>query len=188
MDLSALAGFVEKFQTLIAGTIAIIAAGIAYLGSLRQARAVLEAESQRAAEHRRAVAGALWAELASIGRRLFADSQRLLSTKVRDGRMLELTQLDLSVFNANLPSIGRLPPDDAFMVTNIYKIIIDINQRYANISASSGIDDQVANSMGQYLGAILEQIRVTLRGTRSTAGMPEDRAAAAMAPWTPVVR
>ena len=127
MNWGVLFAHIEKYQTLIAGALAIVAACIAYMGALRQARAVLEAERQRAAEHRRAVAGALWAELANLGARLFADSQRLVATRVRDGRMLGLSPLDLSVFSADPSAVGNLPPDDALMVTQIYKLIIDLN-------------------------------------------------------------
>lgn len=135
-----------------------------------------------------ALAGALWAELCHVGARLFADSQRLISTPVRDGRKLGLTPIDLSVFMANLSSLRKLPPDDALMVTTLYKLLLDLNRRFAQVSASPGIDDNWASSTGQYLEEIIGQIRVTLRRLRSTAGMPEDKATAAMAPWTPVVR
>jgi hypothetical protein len=158
------------------------------LVQFRQARAVLEAERQRALEQRRAVAAALWAELASVGARLFADSQRLISTPVRDGRLLGLSPLDLSVFNANPAAVGSMPPDDAFMVTQVYKLLIDLNQRYARVSTSPGIDDNYAHSLGLQVGGIVEHLRITLRGLRETAGMPEDKAIAAMAPWTPALR
>lgn len=179
---------IERYQTLIAGVLAIAAAWIAYRGELRQAAAVLDAEKQRLLEQRRAVAGALWAELCNVGTRLFADSQRLIATPVRDGRMLDLTPIDLSVFHANVSALGTLPPDDASMVTQVYKIVQDINLRYEKVSASAGIDHQWASGTGQWLATIVGQVRTTLEGLRETAGMPEDKAKAAMTPWTPVTR
>jgi hypothetical protein len=188
MSWDALVGIVEKFQTLIAGVLAIGAAVIAYLGAIRQARAVVEAERQRAVEQRRAVAAALWAELDNLALRLFADSQRLVSTPVRDGRLLGLSPLDLSVFTADPSAVGSLPSDEALMVTQVYKLIIDLNRRYARVGASAGIDENVVRSLGEQVGVIVGQIQTTLRGLRETAGIPEDKAAAAMAPWTPVLR
>ena len=188
MNWACFVDYVEKFQTLIAGMVAIAAAGIAYLGALKQARAVVDAEQHRMLEQRRAVAGALWAELASVGTRLFADAQRLRSTRVRDGRLLDLTPLDISVFAANLSALGTLPPDDALVVTQVYKLIIDLNTVYAKVSSSPGTDDQWASSIGHYVESVVQQVRVTLGGLRETAGMPEDKAAAAMSPWSPAPR
>ena len=188
MTWDAFIAVVERFQTLLVGVLAIGAAVIAYLGAIRQAHAIVEAERQRALEQRRAVAAALWAELANLGARLFADSQRLISTPVRDGRLLGLSPLDVSVFSANPAAVGSLPSDDALMVTQVYKLIIELNQRYARVSTSAGIDDNYARNMGQQVGGIVEHIRITLRGLRETAGMAEDKASAAMTPWTPVVR
>ena len=181
--------YAERFQTIIAGGLAIGAAWIAYLGALKQARAVTDAEHQRALDQRRAVAGALWAELANIGAKLFADSQRLRSMqRINDGRLLDLKPIDVSVFQANLSALGTLPPDDALVVTQAYKLILDLNQRYAKLGSSPGIGDGVAASMGDYAGNLVHLVRATLKGLRTTAGMPEDKANAAMAPWTPVVR
>ena len=180
--------FVEHFQTLLAGVLAIAAAWIAYRGALRQAAVVLEAERQRLLEQQRAVARAMWAELNHLATRLFADSQRLLATSVRDGRMLGLSQLDLSVFAADPSAIGRLPPDDALVVTQVYKVLNDLNGRFARVSASPGVDDNYAKHLGQELGGIVGLIRTTLHGLQTTAGLPDEKAKAAMTPWTPVVK
>jgi hypothetical protein len=110
-----------------------------------------------------------------------------MSTRVRDGRVLGLTQIDVSVFSGNIGALGSLHPDEAVMVTQVYKLVLDINRRYAEVSKSEGIADDWARMTGMWLGGIVGQVRVTLRGLRETAGMPEEKAQAAMAPWTPVL-
>lgn len=180
--------FLDTYQVLIAGALAIVAAGVAYRGARRQALAILEAEKQRAAGERRAVAAALFAELASLGARMFADSQRLASTRARDGRMLGLTPLDVSVFSADPSKVGLLPADEAFMVTQAYKLIIDLNLQYARVSESPGVADDYPSNLGHQLNGPIGHVRVTLRGLRETAGISEDKAESAIRPWTPVVR
>ena len=181
MTLDIIVSAVDRFQVLIAGGLAIVAAGIAYRGARRQAHAILEAEEQRLVSHRRTVAAAFYAELAGIGARLNADL--LLLTSDRQGAESGLDPIDISVFSADPSAVGALPADEAFVVANVYKLIIDLNRAYARMNDAAWAPEDEPLAMATRVELILKGLRLTLGRIREAAGLSEDKSADALAAW-----
>lgn len=129
MSLDTIISSIDRFQFIIAFGLAIVAAGIAYRGARRPAQAILGARERRSLSRRRSVAAAVYAELAGIGAPLRADG--LLLAFGRPGPKSGLDPIDTSVLSADPSAVSALPADEAFAVTNVYKLIIDLNRTYA---------------------------------------------------------
>lgn len=129
MSLDTIISAIDRFQVLIACGLAIVAAGIAYRGARRLAQAILEAKERRSLSRRRTVAAAVYAELAGIEAPLRADG--LLLAFGTPGPKSGLDPIDISVLSADPSAVGALPADEAFAVTNVYKLIVDLNRTYA---------------------------------------------------------
>lgn len=181
MSLDIIVSAVDRFQVLIAGGLAIVAAGIAYRSARRQAQAILDAEDQRSASRRSTVAAAFYAELAGIGARLEADI--LLLASDRHGAESGLDPIDISVFRADPSAVGALPADAAFVVTNVYKLIIDLNRAYARMNDPAWTPEDEPLAMATRVELALKGLRLSLGGIREAAGLSEEKSADALAAW-----
>lgn len=171
----------RDYQWLIGGICTLIAAIIAFFAILRPAK-------HNAKLEQRAVARALWAELAGLGARVFSDIE-----KIRDDRLDRIFKphlpvpLNFAIFEANPAVVGRLPPDAAFMVVTVYKMLLDLNDRYTAYRSSKDLVDTTGAKgfdIAEHAESVLDQIGVVLRGTYKTAGLARRKANAALTPWT----
>lgn len=168
--------FQALYAVLLAGMFTLITAGIAWKASLRAAvhNAKLEETS---------TARALWAELAGAGSRIVADVRQLRWPTLERYRP---EPLDLSIFEDKPSAVGRLQPDDAFMMVQAYKLLLNLNELYRRFGNSDAIHvtpkdrHQLADAAEQ----VWKQIGVVLRGTYESAGLPRDKADAALTAWT----
>lgn len=174
---------IKDFQTLIAG---VLAAVIAYRGAVHQSKITVKLARAQEVEKRRAMAAALWSELAAIGLRLHADTMNFTSG-IHSPR-----PLSTEIYASNPSAVGLLPPDEAFQVASVYKTISELSYRYARYreSGSGPINQEshaTSGETGTSLAADATKVRdllgSTLKGFYLTAGIPKDKANAALKIW-----
>ena len=112
----------------LAAVIALIAASVAFAGSLAQAKAMRDVARNKQEEATRALAVALLAELTDYEQRLESVRVELLSSGVSTASALPSLSIEGSIYAANVASLGRLPSRVVFDVVHTYKLIDDVNR------------------------------------------------------------
>jgi hypothetical protein len=132
--------------------------------------AITEAERRLALERRRDVAAALWVELAELGAKLAAASQRVAPAAV---------PLETPAFDRSQADLACLPTQSEAAVRRAYKLVMELSRTRASI------DGRDAHDMRQRTVAAAEDIRTALRSLGEIAGIADDQAKAAMAALDP---
>ena len=178
------AAWLDDFQALVAGILAICAGGLAYLGATRQARAAEQqalattrAAVEQRAEAQRAAAAAFWAELNQCYlhlRVLEGRITRLARTLMADATPLEVVRTP--VFDSNPASVGLLPADDAYAVLQAYTLIGHVNRDYHDHVERRRTDSPDLHDLEHSLKTCADAIKFTLDRMWPTTGLERDKA------------
>jgi hypothetical protein len=171
---------VKDYQALIGGACTLIAAIIAFFAILRPAKHNAQLEQI-------ATARSLWAELAAVGTRLRSDEISLREYTKRGEPFLPRT-LDLSIYEDSPAAVGRLPPDYAFALVWQYKVMRDMNDRYAyfrNLNHDMRVAEhrERAGRLEKRAKDTADQVGQMLRKYYETAALPLEQADSALKSW-----
>lgn len=115
-----LASWIQGLGTMLAGLAALVAGAFAYKAAVQQAAVIRDAPLEAEKLQRRALAGGLFAELQDCKWRLLSTLHAL---QKREITTFPLHSLDVTIYQAGLPEMGKLPPVDAFVTVSTFKVI-----------------------------------------------------------------
>ncbi|MBN9495234.1 MAG: hypothetical protein J0H39_00650 [Alphaproteobacteria bacterium] len=177
-----LATWGQGFFTLLAATIAIIAARIAFNGAMaqadaarEQAKATVDVSQLDYANRRRAVAAAIWAELNDCRVRILCMARDLNSTNARSTNLLPLMSLPTEIYDANRSEVGLLRPFDAWQVVQCYKGLAHKREKIENIlSKSDPLPNGFAAAFAGEILVVEGNVKKTLLDLANSAEFPQN--------------
>ena len=172
----------REFQVMITALMAIVAALLVYSSARAHARAAEVAAEQDREAHARAIANAIWAELAQCLAKLTADLRGLRDDSFLKGGTFVLRVSKTPLFDAQPELVGRLDAEEAFAAMHAYQLLKNLDDSYREALAAKAVTHKHITDLAKLVDEVSAAVRAAAERLRVSAGISTaaaDRAATA---------
>ena len=161
----------REFQMLITAILGIIAALLVYSSARAHARAAEVAVEKDREAQARAIANAIWAELAQCLAKLTADARGLRDDSFLQGGTFVLRVSKTPLFDAQPEQVGRLDAEEALAAMHAYQLLKKLDDSYREALAAKSVTRAQIDDLAKLVDGVAGAVRQASERLRVAAGI-----------------